>query len=210
MARQTTFATELQLVNFVLNQTGEGRKLNEINTESEDAYTAYVSLAYRSCVNEVFGMHDWIFAATDYQCVHVEDEPLPTRCKSLWKLPDDVGEYNHISHLHLRDDLSKTHGRHLKWWMLQNGNIATNFNTDGVLHLDTAVFAEVIAKPDIATWGACFCNLIMNILKRPIVMENMQDTSAWKFSAQQDTDLFYKAVEEDDLLDGRPWKIDAY
>lgn len=208
MARQTTFTTKLQLVDFVLNQMGDHRTIAEINPMSDDKFTAYVSLAYKSCINEVLSLRDWNFAKTTYQCNHVEE--AVHRCKSVWGLPIGAGIWHHICNVFLREDLEKTHGRHLHWWILSSGNIGTNFDTTNVLHLETAVFADVIAEPDIQKWGSCFCNLIINALKRPLTAENTQDLSAYKFSITLDSELFHKAVDEDDLLDNRPWVVKTY
>lgn len=208
MARQTTFTTELQLVNFVLNQMGDHRRITEINPLADDKFTAYVSLAYTSCINEVLSLRDWNFAKTTYQCEHIEEDVH--RCKSVWGLPAEAGVWHHICNVFLRKDLEKAHGRHLHWWILSNGNIGTNFDTTNVLHLETAVFADVIAKLDIQLWGSCFCNLIINALRRPLTAENTQDLSAYKFSMTLDDELFHKAVDEDDLLDNRPWMVKTY
>lgn len=204
----TAFTTKLQLVNFVLSQLGDHRTINAINPLSDDAFTVYVSLAFQSCVNEVLSMRDWNFAKATYQCEYV-DVSVP-RCKSVWELPDEVGSFNHICGVFLREDLERTHGRHLHWWILNDGRIGTNFDTSNVLHLETAVFVNVIAEPDIQKWGACFCNLIINVLKRPLTAENTQDLSAYKFSMTLDGELFTRAVDEDDLLDNRPWVVKTY
>lgn len=208
MARQATFATELQLVDFVLNQMGDHRAITEINTLSADKFTAYVSLAYTSCINEVLSLRDWNFAKETYKCNYIDANVH--RCKSVWGLVDEAGTWHHVCNVFLREDLEKAHGRHLHWWILSDGNIGTNFDTTNVLHLDTAVFADVIAKPDIRLWGSCFCNLIINALRRPLTAENTQDLSAYKFSMTLDNELFHKAVDEDDLLDNRPWTVKTY
>lgn len=48
MPQHSTFETELQLINFVLNQMGDHRTIEIIDPLDEDAYTAYISLSLNS------------------------------------------------------------------------------------------------------------------------------------------------------------------